>query len=161
MEEEPFFAEIGQEHSRFIELAWKMMLSNKDLLPILGELDPGHPLLLPAYITKEALCSQGVSHWVEKPFVGREGAGISLMDRGNKLASGAPGHQNEPIVYQKHAPMFTAAAGRHFVWGLWMIGDECRGLSARGDRTPNGDAPRGGRKEELKCSRDLLLAAIP
>jgi glutathionylspermidine synthase len=135
MVEEPFFAEIGQERSRFIEPAWKMMLSNKGLLPILWELNPGHPLLLPAYLTKEALCSQGVSHWVEKPFFGREGAGISLMDRGNPLASGAPGHQTEPTVYQKHAPMFTAA-GRHFVWGLWMIGDQCRGLSARGDTSP-------------------------
>jgi glutathionylspermidine synthase len=135
MVEEPFFAEIGQERSRFIEPAWKMMLSNKGLLPILWELNPGHPLLLPAYLTQEALCSQGVSHWVEKPFFGREGAGISLMDRGNKLASGAVGHRNEPTVYQKHAPMFTAA-GRHFVWGLWMVGDECRGLSARGDTSP-------------------------
>jgi len=135
MVEEPFFAEIGQERSRFIEPTWKMMLSNKGLLPILWELNPGHPLLLPAYLTKEALCSQGVSRWVEKPFFGREGAGISLIDRGNKLATGAAGHQNEPMVYQKHAELF-AAAGRHFVWGLWMIGDECRGLSVRGDTSP-------------------------
>ncbi len=135
MIEEPFFAEIGQERSRFIEPAWKMMLSNKGLLPILWELNPGHPLLLPAYLSREALCSQGVSHWVEKPFFGREGAGVSLMDRGNPLATGAPGHQGEPAAYQKAANLFSAKQ-QHFVWGLWMIGDECRGLSARGDRSP-------------------------
>ena len=135
MIEEPFFAEIGQERSRFIEPAWKMMLSNKGLLPILWELNPGHPLLLPAYLSREALCSQGVSHWVEKPFFGREGAGVSLMDRGNPLATGAPGHQGEPAAYQKVANLFSAKQ-QHFVWGLWMIGDECRGLSARGDRSP-------------------------
>jgi len=135
MIEEPFFAEIGQERSRFIEPAWKMMLSNKGLLPILWELNPGHPLLLPAYLSREALCSQGVSHWVEKPFFGREGAGVSLMDRGNPLATGAPGHQGEPVAYQKAANLFSAKQ-QHFVWGLWMIGDECRGLSARGDRSP-------------------------
>jgi glutathionylspermidine synthase len=28
------------------------------------------------------------------------------------------------------------ASQQHFVWGLWMVGDECRGLSARGDRSP-------------------------
>jgi glutathionylspermidine synthase len=135
MVEEPFFAEIGQQRSRFIEPAWKMMLSNKGLLPILWELNPGHPLLLPAYLSREALCSQGVSHWLEKPFFGREGAGVCMMDRGNPLATGAAGHHGEPIAYQKHANLFSARQ-QHFVWGLWMIGDECRGLSARGDRSP-------------------------
>ena len=132
---EPFFAEIGQERARFIEPAWKMMLSNKGLLPILWELNPGHPLLLAAYRTREELCAQGVSFWVEKPFFGREGAGISLVDRGKILAGGAAGHAMGPMVYQKHAPMF-AAKQQHFVWGLWMVGDACCGLSARGDSAP-------------------------
>jgi glutathionylspermidine synthase len=135
MAAEPFFAEIGQERSRFIEPAWKMMLSNKGLLPILWELNPGHPLLLPAYFSREELCAQGVSQWVEKPFFGREGAGVSLMDRGNQIFTGAAGHQGEPSVYQKHANLFSGG-GLHFVWGLWMVGDECRGLSARGDASP-------------------------
>jgi glutathionylspermidine synthase len=57
------------------------------------------------------------------------------MDRGNRIFTGAAGHHGEPIAYQKHANLF-AAGGQHFVWGLWMIGDECRGLSARGDSSP-------------------------
>lgn len=132
---EPFFAEIGQERARFIEPAWKMMLSNKGLLPILWELNPGHPLLLPAYASREELEAQGVSFWVEKPFFGREGAGVSLVDRGKPIANGAAGHHGEPTVYQKYVNLFSAN-GHHFVWGLWMIGDECRGLSARGDSSP-------------------------
>jgi glutathionylspermidine synthase len=132
---EPFFMEIGPERPRFIEPAWKMMLSNKGLLAVLWELNPGHPLLLPAYFSQEELRAQGLSFWVEKPFFGREGAGVSLVDRGRVIGSGAAGHQGEPHVYQKHASLF-AAGGQHFVWGLWMIGDECRGLSARGDRSP-------------------------
>jgi glutathionylspermidine synthase len=135
MVKEPFFAEIGQERSRFIEPAWKMMLSNKGLLAVLWELNPGHPLLLPAYFSREALSAKGVSRWVEKPFFGREGAGISLIDRGNPIAAGALGHDGEPRVFQQHADLF-AADHQHFVWGLWMVGDECRGLSARGDRSP-------------------------
>ncbi|MES2437750.1 MAG: glutathionylspermidine synthase family protein [Verrucomicrobiota bacterium] len=135
MAQEPFFTEIGQERSRFLEPAWKMMLSNKGLLPILWELNPEHPLLLPSYRSKEELSSQGIQRWMEKPFFGREGAGISLMDRGNTIESGAAGHHGEPIAYQQHANLFTADH-RHFVWGLWMVGDECRGLSARGDRSP-------------------------
>ena len=135
MTAEPFFAEIGQERSRFIEPAWKMMLSNKALLPILWELNPGHPLLLPAYFSQEEIVAQSITYWVEKPFFGREGAGVSLVDRGKSLLTGAAGHQDEPQIYQRHANLFTAER-QHFVWGLWMIGDECRGLSARGDSSP-------------------------
>lgn len=135
MTEEPFFAEIGQERARFIEPAWKMMLSNKGLLPILWELNPGHPLLLPAYASQQELQAHGISFWAEKPFFGREGAGVSLVDRGKQIATGGAGHHREPAVYQKHASLFSAN-GQHFVWGLWMIGDKCRGLSARGDSSP-------------------------
>ena len=135
MMDEPFFAEIAQERHRFIEPAWKMMLSNKGILPILWDLNPGHPLLLPAALSREALCSQGVTSWVEKPLFGREGADVSLMDRGNRIAQGAPGPPGAPLVYQTCANLFTAER-KHFVWGLWMVGDECRGLSARGDNSP-------------------------
>jgi glutathionylspermidine synthase len=135
MMEEPFFAEIGQERSRFIEPAWKMMLSNKGLLPILWELNPGHPLLLPASLSRDWLCSQGVSRWVEKPLCGREGAGVAVMDRGHRVAQGVDGQAGAPLVYQQCASLF-AAERRHFVWGLWMVGDECRGMSVRGDSSP-------------------------
>lgn len=133
--EEPFFAEIGLERSRFLEPAWKMMLSNKGLLPILWDLNPGHPLLLPAAHTREDLQRMGVDHWVEKPHFGREGGGVSIIKRGQPVATGSGLTEAGPIVYQKHAPLFEAN-GRHFVWGLWMVGDTCRGLSARGDSSP-------------------------
>lgn len=135
MTRETFFGEIGQERSRFIEPAWKMMLSNKGLLPILWELHPDHPLLLPAFYKREDLHPAGIDKWVEKPFFGREGAGVSLMDRRALVATGSPDQEGGPIVYQKHADLFVANQ-QHFVWGLWMIGDKCRGLSARGDRSP-------------------------
>lgn len=131
---EEFFAEIGQERARFTEPAWKMMLSNKGLLPILWELNPGHPLLLPAAHTREALQAMGVSQWVEKPHFGREGGGITVMEHGFPLARGGRAEAECPFVYQQRAPLF-AARDQHFVWGLWMVGDECRGLSARGDRS--------------------------
>ena len=130
MAAEPFFAEIGQERARFTEPACKMMLSNKAILPILWELNPGHPLLLPAFDSRDALGS--VERWVEKPFFGREGSGVSVHSRGPYHSPANPGVQT---VYQQHAPLFQAG-GQHVVWGLWMVGDECRGLSARGDASP-------------------------
>lgn len=136
MAKEEFFELIPPERHRFLEPAWKMMLSNKALLPILWELNPHHPLLLPAYFSKDAMKADGISRWVEKPFFGREGAGVNLLDHGRILAAGEPyRNPGEPIVYQQHAELFQADR-LHVVWGLWMIGDECRGLSARGDASP-------------------------
>lgn len=133
---EPFFEVIGPERSRFIEPVWKMMLSNKGLLPILWELFPGHPLLLPAAATREGIQRLGASEWVEKPFFGREGAGVSIVKQGAPVARGeAAETPGGPPVYQKRADLFQAG-GNHFVWGLWMVGDECSGLSARGDASP-------------------------
>ena len=130
MAEEPFFAEIGQQRSRFTEPARKMMLSNKGILPILWELHPGHPLLLPAAYSREGLGS--VDRWVEKPFFGREGAGVVIHSRGFHAAAAAVG---TPVVWQQHVPLFQAG-GQHVVWGLWMVGARCHGLSARGDAGP-------------------------
>lgn len=132
---EPFFGEIAQERARFLEPAWKMMLSTKALLPILWELNPGHPLLLPAARSRSALLAQGVARWAEKPYWGREGSGITLMEGGLATSRGTPGHATEPIAYQQFANLFQAQQ-KHFVWGLWMVGDECRALSARGDASP-------------------------
>ena len=46
---EEFGPKLTQDPVRFIEPAWKMLLSNKGLLPVLWELFPDHPNLLPAY----------------------------------------------------------------------------------------------------------------
>ena len=56
----------------------------------------------------------------------------SETKRGQRRRRGAAGHEGEPLIYQQRGNLF-AAGQKHFVWGLWMVGDECRGLSARGD----------------------------
>lgn len=134
MADEPFFEVIGQDRSRFIEPAWKMMLSNKGILPILWELNPGHPLLLPAATSRDSILRMGIDDWVEKPFFGREGAGVTIVQRGNTLEKSNPASSYGPSVFQKRANLFKSGS-QHFVWGLWMIGDECCGLSARADHS--------------------------
>jgi glutathionylspermidine synthase len=132
MAKEDFFGEVELERDRFLEPAWKMMLSNKALLAILWELNPGHDLLLPAFLDERGLRTSGVTRWVEKPLFGREGAGVNILHHGRTVTSGIPHQGQEPRIYQQQTELFKAG-GLHFVWGLWMIGDECRGLSARGD----------------------------
>lgn len=135
MIKEPFFGEIGQERARFCEPAWKMMLSTKALLPILWELNPGHPNLLPAARSCAELRSMGANQWMEKPNYGREGGGITWFEDGRLVAQGTGPAESADMIYQQRSPLFQAS-DRHFVWGLWMVGDRCRALSVRGDPSP-------------------------
>ncbi|MFM2296587.1 MAG: hypothetical protein RL117_294 [Verrucomicrobiota bacterium] len=132
---EPFFAEMATERTRFLEPMWKMMLSHKGLLPILWELYPQHPLLLPASRNERDMASWGISRWVEKPIYGREGAGVRMIDGGRTLCQSGGEVESNTRVYQQTAPMFVDQ-GKTFVWGLWMVDGACRALSARGDASP-------------------------
>ncbi len=63
----------------WIEPIWKMLWSNKALLAILWELNPGHELLLPAYLDGP----REMKEFVRKPIFGREGAGVEVFGRGS------------------------------------------------------------------------------
>ena len=61
-----FGAQIAKAPTRWIEPPWKAILSNKGALPLLWEMFPGHPNLLPAYFeddpkaaeARHVLCAQ-------------------------------------------------------------------------------------------------------
>ena len=109
----------------WIEPAWKMILSNKAILPVLWELYPDCPYLLPAYFESNRL-----TDYVKKPILSREGANIELI-RGNTVLQqtegdyGAEGH-----IYQQ---LFTLPSfdGNHPVLGSWIIGQEPAGIGIR------------------------------
>ncbi len=63
-----------------MEPVWKMICSNKAILPVLWELFPGHPNLLPASFTIPA------GDAVAKPLLSREGANVSIRRGGTILA---------------------------------------------------------------------------
>jgi len=69
------------ENLRFVEPVWKLIIGNKALLPLLWEMFPNHPNLLPAYFDSPRLLfgdNYGAisKDWVSKPLFGREGTGI-------------------------------------------------------------------------------------
>ncbi len=125
-----FASHLLQSGLHTIEPAWKALLSNKAILAILWELNPGHPNLLPAYFTPDYL---GAS-FVTKPFFSREGANISIVDRNRPLTTGGP-YTAEPRVYQARAAI-PAFDGRYPVLGAWIIGDQAAGMGIREDATP-------------------------
>jgi len=133
---------IREEFGRFlaaaptlwIEPPWKMLLSNKGILPVLWELYPGHPNLLKASFDGP----EGLTSWVRKPLLGREGANITIHQPGCELTTdGAYG--SEGFVYQDLAPLATFD-GKYPVVGSWLIGHEpgnaSAGIGVRESDTP-------------------------
>lgn len=121
---EEFAALLPRTRCRWIEPAWKMLLSNKSLLPALWRRFPAHPNLLPASHRAEDLGGEVIA----KPRFGREGEGVFLMEQARAGATG-------PLVYQARAPLFASRHG-HALLGLWVVGDSAVGLGVREDDTP-------------------------
>jgi glutathionylspermidine synthase len=125
---EDFAQFLPARRANFVEPAWKMLLSNKGLLPVLWELFPGHPNLLPAYATPEPLCGS----YARKPLLSREGANVSLVVNGQPLAANEGDYGAEGFIYQGLAPL-ADFGGNHPVLGAWIVNHEAAGLGIRED----------------------------
>ena len=111
---------------KWIEPIWKMMWSNKGLLPILWELFPGHPLLLPAYFDGP----RDMTSYVRKPRLSREGANITVVE-GNKRVLDTPGDYGaDGFIYQELAAI-PAFDGQYAVLGSWIIDRVSAGCGIR------------------------------
>ena len=125
---------------RWMEPVWKMLLSNKGILPILWELFPHHELLLEAHIAGPSRGPQPTPGWVRKPMHSREGANVIISTTdGNLVATPGP-YTQRLCVDQRLGPAtnFPDGSGsvRWPVLGLWMVDQECCGLGIREDAGP-------------------------
>jgi glutathionylspermidine synthase len=125
--EEEFGRNILEDRNRafWIEPAWKMILSNKAILPVLWELYPDHPLLLPAYFNSDKL-----TDYVKKPILSREGANINIVRSGELLQHTEGQYGKEGYIFQQlfELPDFS---GNYPVIGSWIIGQEPAGMGIR------------------------------
>ncbi|KQT34982.1 hypothetical protein ASG29_02250 [Sphingomonas sp. Leaf412] len=130
---EPYAAHIASSRTLFLEPAWKAILSNKGILPLLWERHRGHPNLLPAAFadTPEAAAITDSRH-VRKPLFSREGWDIELVAGGDSLRGPAGGYGAEGHIVQAYAPL-PVFDGNHAVVGSWIVGDEPVALSVRED----------------------------
>lgn len=134
MVREEFGSHLTRSGVTWVEPAWKMLLSNKGLLPVLWDLYPSHPNLLEA-----SWAEPGAGRaWVRKPLLGREGANITLHQGGRNLET--PGEYGEEgFVYQDLAPL-RSFDGYFPVIGSWVIGHR-EGDSAAGIGIRESDIP--------------------
>jgi glutathionylspermidine synthase len=118
-------AELPRLPTLWLEPAWKMILSNKAILPILWELFPGHPNLLPAS-REGGLVGPA---WVKKPLLGREGANVTVRAPGVDVATAGP-YEPSGYVFQAYADL-GCFDGMRPVLGAWVIGGEPAGMGIR------------------------------
>lgn len=126
---EPFGKNVTASGAMFIEPIWKMLLSNKGILPILWEMFPEHPNLLPAYRTSTPF---GNEPYVRKAALGREGANIRIVADGKVLADTPGEYADSGYIFQGYAapPVFD---GNHPNLGVWMINGGAHGMGLRED----------------------------
>lgn len=123
-----FAPHIATSGIRFIEPAWKLLLSSKAILPLLWQRYPGHPNLLPASFQADLS-----GPCVRKPIYSREGENIRISTGAGQLETG--GHYaDQPRVYQAYAPL-PCFAGAHTVVGGWVVGNTAAGMGIREDDT--------------------------
>ena len=115
---------------RWIEPIWKMLLSNKGILPVLWQLYPNHELLLESHFDDPGT----MRNYVRKPLMSREGANITLV-RDNATVVSTPGPYNGKQIYQALAPA-AVFDNHHTVLGLWMIDQDCCGMGVRESFSP-------------------------
>ena len=114
----------------FIEPAWKMILSNKAILPLLWKLYPEHPYLLPAYFDEGILSS-----YAKKPVFSREGANITLVSNNETLIETGGEYGEEGFIYQQLLELPDYEGNRPVI-GSWVIGQLPGGIGIRESQSP-------------------------
>jgi len=126
-----FGGHVLRETIRMYEPPWKMVLSNKGILPFLWEMFEGHPNLLPSFF-EAAKCGDS---YVKKPFFSREGANITYY-RGDRRVENTEGSYGaEGFIYQKAHPL-PCFDGNFAVIGSWVINGLAAGIGIREDTSP-------------------------
>ena len=128
---EMFSSKLEDAGVRWLEPAWKSIISNKALLPLLWEMFPDHPNLLPAYFAEDDYPQ--MDKFVVKPIFSREGANVSIIENGKTIeAVEGPYGEEGMIVQQFHQlPKFGDS---YMLIGSWLINDQPAGIGIREDR---------------------------
>jgi glutathionylspermidine synthase len=138
MVHEQFGNAIRTSSTLWLEPSWKMLLSNKGILPLLWQKYPDHPNLLPAFFEQPSQPLE--SGWVRKPLFSREGANVELItNTGEKISAQGPYDDGQFIRqalqplpqfhdHHRHEDCYT-------MLGSWVVGDSAAGIAIREDKT--------------------------
>ena len=108
-----------------VEPVWKCVLSNKGILPILHEMFPDHPNILPA----RWVATEMTGDYVAKPLLSREGANIDIVSGGHTIDS-TDGIYLGRRIYQQRSGLFRQG-DNYAVIGSWVVGNKAAGMIIR------------------------------
>lgn len=133
MMEEEFGPSLIANRMQLLEPAWKSILSNKGVLPLLWERHRGHPNLLEAHFETAPGAAPGPG-FVRKPLFSREGANVDVVTVAGEQF-GTPGPYGEgPAIVQAYHPL-PAFDGNYPLVGSWIVADRASGVGMREDAT--------------------------
>jgi glutathionylspermidine synthase len=137
MVHEPFGQTLVEnDRTTWIEPIWKMIWSNKAILPILWDLYPRHPNLLWASFDRPAN-----DRYVRKPILAREGANVEIVVDGRPVVRQDGAYGDSPTICQGlyDLPDFD---GNRPVIGSWVVDGEPAGVGIREDGLITGNLSR-------------------
>jgi glutathionylspermidine synthase len=130
-----FGAALAGAPTRWIEPPWKAILSNKGILPLLWEMFPRHPNLLPAYFEDDQKAAILGNSFVRKPLFSREGANVAIVVGGEAIDQDTGPYGAEGFVRQAVATL-PRFADNYVAIGSWIAAGKPCGLSTREDNSP-------------------------
>ncbi len=128
---ETFSTKLEDAGVRWLEPAWKAIISNKALLPLLWEMFPNHPNLLESYFAQDA--HPPMNSYVIKPLFSREGANVRIIENGKELARADGPYGKEGMIVQEYCPM-PRFNDSYTLIGSWLINDQPCGIGLREDK---------------------------
>ncbi|UCQ54033.1 glutathionylspermidine synthase family protein [Edwardsiella tarda] len=129
---EMFSTKLEDAGVRWLEPAWKSILSNKALLPMLWEMFPNHPNLLPAYFADGQ--QPPLEKYVIKPLFSREGANIRIIENGQEIERVDGPYGEEGMIVQQYHPL-PKFGDSYTLIGSWLVNDSPAGIGLREDRS--------------------------
>ena len=135
---EDFAEHVAGSKCVFIEPAWKSVLSNKGLMALLWERNPGHPNLIPTYFEDDVAKPDLGETYVRKPIYSREGWNIEFIgpdapEADDRVKLGPYGEEGH--ILQAYAPLADFEGNRPMC-GVWLVASQAAGMCVREDRGP-------------------------
>jgi len=132
MLQEDFASVILSSQTQWLEPGWKMLLSNKGILPLLWQKYQDHPNLLESHFEQPGQSFS--AGWVRKPLFSREGANVELVTHsGEKISEPGP-YADSPFIRQKLQPL-PKFGDSYSMIGSWVVGNSAAGIGIREDNS--------------------------
>jgi glutathionylspermidine synthase len=133
---EEFGSYVPRADVQFIEPAWKTVLSNKGLMPLLWGMYEGHPNLLPAYFEDDPAAAELIDtgRYVRKPMLSRQGANVEIVKDGQTYYKSDGPYSDDAHIIQGFYPL-PEHNGNYPLIGCWLVASKAVGLCIREDKT--------------------------